>query len=98
MGHTGTGNCICKELPFRVNAECSVAGHSREVTSVAMSADGKRIVSGSGDTLVKIWDAATGAVVSPSRPLGSECSQHRRTPRPSVGRVRRKALLPFGPQ
>ena len=34
------------------------------VSSVALSKDGKRIVSGSYDNLVKIWDAATGAEVS----------------------------------
>jgi len=31
-------------------------------------------------------------------PLGFECSQHRQTPRPSIERIRRKALLPFGSQ
>ena len=30
------------------------------VTSVAFSPDGKRIVSGSADQTVKVWDAATG--------------------------------------
>jgi hypothetical protein len=29
-------------------------------------------------------------------PLGFDFAQHRRTPRPSVERIRRKALLPFG--
>jgi len=32
--------------------------------SVAVSPDGKRIVSGADDCLVKIWDAQTGANVS----------------------------------
>jgi WD40 repeat protein len=39
-------------------------GHSGEVNSIAFSSDGKRIVSGSHDMLVKIWDADTGAEVS----------------------------------
>ena len=39
-------------------------GHSDEVNSVAWSSDGKWIVSGSADKLVKIWDAETGALVS----------------------------------
>ena len=36
-------------------------GHSNAVTSVAFSPDGSKIVSGSGDKNVCIWDAATGA-------------------------------------
>jgi len=43
---------------------CTLAGHSRGVNSVAFSEDGKHIASGSDDTLVKIWDIATGAEVS----------------------------------
>ena len=35
-------------------------GHSSAVSSVSFSPDGKRIVSGSGDGTVKVWDAATG--------------------------------------
>ena len=43
--------------------ERTLRGHFDEVLSVAFSRDGKRIVSGSADTLVKIWDVATGAEV-----------------------------------
>ena len=42
----------------------TLAGHSRDVTSVAISADGKRVVSGSEDKTVKIWDLETGTEVS----------------------------------
>ena len=42
----------------------TLTGHSDEVTSVALSPDGTRIVSGSDDHLVKIWDTETGAEVS----------------------------------
>jgi WD40 repeat protein len=46
------------------NPECPVAGHSAVVYSVAFSPDGKQFVSGSQDTFAKIWDTATGALVS----------------------------------
>ena len=39
-------------------------GHSGAVYSVAFSRDGKSVVSGSSDHLVKIWSAETGAEVS----------------------------------
>ena len=42
----------------------TLVGHCSFVNSVAFSLDGKFIVSGSNDNLVKIWDAATGAEVS----------------------------------
>jgi len=42
---------------------CTVKGHTDHVFAVAFSPDGKRVVSGSRDRLVKIWDAETGAQV-----------------------------------
>ena len=42
----------------------TLAGHPGYVRSVAISADGKRVVSGSWDATVKIWDVETGAEVS----------------------------------
>ena len=41
----------------------ALTGHSGTVLSVDFSADGKRIVSGSADSLVKIWEVETGAEV-----------------------------------
>jgi len=41
----------------------SLTGHSSIVFVVAFSPNGKRVASGSGDKLVKIWDTATGAEV-----------------------------------
>ena len=41
-----------------------MAGHSGTVNSIAISPDGKRVVSGSDDNLVKTWNAETGAEVS----------------------------------
>ena len=46
------------------DSECPVAGHSAAVFSVDFSPDGNRVVSASNDTFVKIWDVATGALVS----------------------------------
>jgi hypothetical protein len=34
-------------------------GHSQEAESVAMSPDGTRVLSGSADRTIKLWDAAT---------------------------------------
>ena len=42
----------------------TLAGHSDLVSSVDFSPDGKHVVSGSHDKLVKIWNAETGAEVS----------------------------------
>ena len=55
----------CKWFQERVGWQvCTLAGHSSSVTSTAFSPDGTRVVSGSLDYLLKIWDAATGAEVS----------------------------------
>ena len=43
---------------------CSLKGHRGDVTSVAFTPDGRHVLSGSRDKLVKIWDAETGAEVS----------------------------------
>ncbi len=47
-------------LSTRVNARQTLKGHTDRVTSVAYSPDGKRIVTGSGDSTAKVWDAETG--------------------------------------
>ena len=39
-------------------------GHTGAVTSVSFTPDGKRVISGSRDKLVKIWDLEIGAEVS----------------------------------
>jgi hypothetical protein len=41
--------------------EMTLRGHSSSVGSVCLSADGSRIISGSVDSTIKIWNAATGA-------------------------------------
>ncbi|KAH6702770.1 hypothetical protein BKA61DRAFT_457375, partial [Leptodontidium sp. MPI-SDFR-AT-0119] len=44
----------------------TLEGHTREVSSVAFSPDGKQIVSGSWDKTVRRWDAATGQQLLPA--------------------------------
>lgn len=48
----GTGAC-----------EQTLAGHDGVVTSVALSADGHRALSGSDDRMVKLWDLETGELL-----------------------------------
>ena len=42
----------------------TLEGHSEIVMSVALSPDGRRIVSGSWDRSVRVWDAESGACVA----------------------------------
>ena len=37
----------------------TLKGHSEDVNSVSFSPDGKRIVSGSGDKTLKVWDISS---------------------------------------
>jgi WD40 repeat protein len=40
-----------------------LTGHTGEVTSVAFSPDGTRVLTGSKDSTARLWDAATGATI-----------------------------------
>jgi len=74
-GASSTAQCLGLQLlqragkpqaryPERCSPQFSLPGHSSRVNSVVFSRDGKRIVSGSDDNLVKIWNIETGAEVS----------------------------------
>jgi len=58
----------------------TLKGHSASVNSVAFSSDGKRIVSGSDDKLILIWNTDTGAHVSDFTEMcsGSEAGSYLR--------------------
>ena len=42
-----------------------IFGHMGWITCASFSSDGKRIVSGSGDETIRLWDAETGELVRP---------------------------------
>jgi WD40 repeat protein len=58
VGLSGTG--VLELLSEKTNA------HSRQITSVAFSPDGTKIVSGSFDLTIKVWDS--GAPRAQNRP------------------------------
>jgi WD40 repeat protein len=47
----------------------TLQGHTTSVTACAWSPDGTRIVSGSDDNSLKVWDAATGECLSTGHQL-----------------------------
>jgi len=54
---------------------CTLTGHSYDVTLAAFSKDGKRVVSGSWDYLVKIWNSETGAEVCETGVCNRRCDE-----------------------
>ena len=59
IGRNGTPTYVvtCPTLESTLTGD---QGHSADVMSVALSADGRRVVSGSDDKTIKAWDLATG--------------------------------------
>ncbi len=52
-----------RHLSMRFNSRQTFLEHTGEVRSVSWSPDGKRILTGSGDTTAKVWDAEKGQEV-----------------------------------
>ena len=62
---TDTGTCA-QTMEAWENMECNphaTSGHTNDVASVCVSADGSRCISGSSDNTIKVWDVATGACI-----------------------------------
>jgi WD40 repeat protein len=50
----------------------NLTGHTADVTAVAMTPDGRLVISGSQDGMVKVWEAKTGQEVASLMALGNE--------------------------
>ncbi len=77
-------------------------GHTGAVNAVAFSADGKRILSGSGwpwgDRTLRLWDVASGAVIRRFQPATDDPGSGTHGPREVPGEVRGVAFTPDGRQ
>ena len=50
----------------------NLTGHTADVTAVAMTPDGRLVISGSQDGILKVWEAKTGQQVASLMALGNE--------------------------
>ncbi len=67
-----SSRAVCDQLVWSQNRDqkrlainISLQGHTKEVLSVAFSPDGRRIVSGSDDNGLRLWDASSGKQLGP---------------------------------
>jgi WD40 repeat protein len=60
---TAQGNLVWVLDPLATTPRRTLQGHSEPVAAVAVSADGRRVASGSRDATARVWDLANGAVL-----------------------------------
>ena len=77
-GTTGTYLLSHALLVFKVVVFAHYPATSRSVYCVGFDPSGKKIVSGSSDKTVRVWDATTG------EPIGSPLAGHRYVPSPCI--------------
>jgi len=66
--HNGLPEVVCGIEKMWPRQLLQLQGHDGEIHSVAFSADGSKIVSGSDDNTIRVWDASTGVeMLSPLR-------------------------------
>ena len=65
--HNEECTCTHDDQYYEANPDCPLTGHSHVVGSVHFSPDGTRLVSGSWDKTVMVWDASLTCAHSPLR-------------------------------